>query len=146
MGMFIIADFVSMVRRIRQPDSHILARKTSWQGLPMASSFGMPVICSAALLNESMRQFRSTVKTPSAILSRMIRCCSFKKSSDAFIFKAVWLSLPGLAPPLTSSGAVVSVLKAGIHFVPFVLMRSVQIEASRHYNAIGLFNQTINFL
>ena len=43
--------------------------------LPIASFLVIPVMFSAALLNEVILQFISTVKTPSAILSSMIRYC-----------------------------------------------------------------------
>ena len=52
--------------------SQMLALKTSQQGFPMASSRVTPVIPCAARLNEVIRQSLSTVKTPSAMESRMI--------------------------------------------------------------------------
>ena len=47
------------------------ARSTSEHRRPMASRRSTPVICSAARLNEVTRHCRSTVKTPSEMLSRM---------------------------------------------------------------------------
>jgi hypothetical protein len=51
----------------------MLARKTSKQYWPMASSFLNPVMLSAALLKDVMRLFESMVKTPSLMLSKMIQ-------------------------------------------------------------------------
>ena len=62
---------VLRVFRRAQSVSHMLERKTSEQNRPLASSREMPVIVSAARLNEVMRQSWSTVKTPSEMLSRM---------------------------------------------------------------------------
>jgi hypothetical protein len=50
----------------------MLERNTSEHGFPMASLRRMPVMLSAARLNETMRQSASTVNTPSEILSRMV--------------------------------------------------------------------------
>ena len=50
----------------------LVARKTSEQVRPMASAAGTPVMRSAARLNDVIRQSLSTVKTPSAIQSRMV--------------------------------------------------------------------------
>jgi len=61
---------VFIVRRKAQSASHMLERKTSEQKRPRASFRGIPVISSAARLNEVIRQFRSTVNTPSEMLSR----------------------------------------------------------------------------
>jgi hypothetical protein len=61
-----------MVLLKRQFVSHVLALKTSKHGRPIASLFGIPVIFSAALLKDVTLKSRFTVKTPSAILSRMI--------------------------------------------------------------------------
>jgi hypothetical protein len=55
----------------------MLARKTSQQRLPTASSRLTPVIRSAARLNDVIRHSRSTVKTPSLMESRMMPCESF---------------------------------------------------------------------
>jgi len=52
--------------------SQILALKTSQHCLPTASSFFMPVIFSAARLNDVIFHSESTVKTPSAMLSSII--------------------------------------------------------------------------
>jgi len=49
----------------------MLDRNTSEQSRPMASLREIPVISSAARLNEVIRQSRSTVKTPSEILSKI---------------------------------------------------------------------------
>ena len=56
--------------------SQIEARKTSQHGRPSASPCGTPVICSAARLNEVIRNPSSTVKTPSATESRMVATSS----------------------------------------------------------------------
>ncbi len=72
---FTIGSPVSIVRRSTQAVSQIVALKTSAQMRPIASSRGMPVICSAALLKEVIRQSRPTVNTPSAMLSRMMSVC-----------------------------------------------------------------------
>jgi hypothetical protein len=53
----------------------MLARKTSQQGRPNASCAEMPVISSAARLKNVIRQSRSMVKTPSAMLFKMISVC-----------------------------------------------------------------------
>jgi hypothetical protein len=60
---------VSIVRRSAQSASHMLARKTSEQRLPIASHRVMLVISSAARLNDVMRHCGSTVNTPSEMLS-----------------------------------------------------------------------------
>jgi len=62
---------VRMVFLTAHSVSHMLARKTSEHGRPMASRRGIPVISSAARLNEVMRQAASTVNTPSEMLSRI---------------------------------------------------------------------------
>jgi len=50
----------------------MLDLNTSEQRRPTASERGTPVITSAALLKEVMRHFRSMVKTPSEMLSRIV--------------------------------------------------------------------------
>ena len=62
---------VFRVRRSAHSASHMLERNTSGQSRPIASFRDIPVISSAARLNEVIRHSRSTVKTPSEILSRM---------------------------------------------------------------------------
>ena len=62
---------VCMVCRRAHSASHMLARNTSEQRRPMASSRATPVICSAPRLKEVMRHSGSTVNTPSEMLSRM---------------------------------------------------------------------------
>ena len=52
--------------------SQMLARRISLHGMPMARARGVPVIFSAALLKEVIRNDLSTVKTPSVIESRMM--------------------------------------------------------------------------
>ena len=51
-------------------DAHTLSQMSAWntseQRRPIACSAGTPVIRSAALLNEVIRQLQSTVNTPSA--------------------------------------------------------------------------------
>jgi len=49
----------------------MLARNTSAQGFPMASPRDMPVISSAARLNDVILHSPSTVNTPSEMLSRI---------------------------------------------------------------------------
>jgi hypothetical protein len=49
----------------------MLERKTSEQRRPMASVRDTPVMVSAARLKDEMRHSRSTVNTPSDMLSRM---------------------------------------------------------------------------
>ncbi|MPN13149.1 hypothetical protein SDC9_160469 [bioreactor metagenome] len=61
----------SSVRRSAQAASHMLDLNTSGQGRPIASLRSMPVMASAARLNEVTRHSRSTVKTPSEMLSRI---------------------------------------------------------------------------
>jgi hypothetical protein len=61
------AHFSDFIQKI----SHMLERNTSEQNRPMASLREVFVIFSAARLNEVMRHSRSTVKTPSEMLSRM---------------------------------------------------------------------------
>ena len=61
----------SMVSRRAQCPSHTEARKTARQGWPMASERGIPVMVSAARLNEVMRHCALTVNTPSVIASRI---------------------------------------------------------------------------
>jgi len=62
---------VFRVRRSAHSASHMLERNTSGQSRPIASFRDIPVISSAARLNEVIRHSRSTVKTPSEILSRI---------------------------------------------------------------------------
>jgi hypothetical protein len=60
------------VRRSAQSVSHMLARNTSEQRRPRASVRPMPVMSSAARLNDVIRHSASTVNTPSEMLSRMM--------------------------------------------------------------------------
>jgi hypothetical protein len=69
--LFMTAAPVSMVCLKAHSVSHMLARNTSEQRRPMAASRGMPVISSAARLNDETRHSPSTVKTPSEMLSRI---------------------------------------------------------------------------
>ena len=76
-SLLTIGSPVSIVRRSAHALSQIVALKTSAQSRPTASSRGMPVISSAARLNEVMRQSGPTVKTPSAMLSSMMSVSPF---------------------------------------------------------------------
>ena len=66
---------VLILQAMAQDSPQMLAWNTSLHGLPIATSRGKPVIRSAALLKEVIRQLVSTVNTPSAILSRITACC-----------------------------------------------------------------------
>jgi hypothetical protein len=80
---------VARVCFMAQSTSHMLARKTSEQGRPMASFLGMPVICSAARLNSEMRHFSSMVNTPSEMLSRITAAASGEICGFAAVFTAI---------------------------------------------------------
>ena len=69
---------VFIVARRQQLFSQMSALRTSLHSWPMASSLGTPVIFSAARLKDVIRQSLLTVKTPSAMESRMIFCPSIR--------------------------------------------------------------------
>jgi hypothetical protein len=74
------------VRLRAQSSPHMLERKTSEQSRPRASWRTIPVISSAARLNEVTRHARSMVKTPSEMLSR-IASVGVKPQAFARIFE-----------------------------------------------------------
>jgi hypothetical protein len=71
-GRFTTGWPVSKVCLKTQAAPQALARKTSEQGRPKTAASGTPVISWAAWLKKVIRQSRSTVNTPSAMLSRML--------------------------------------------------------------------------
>ena len=72
---------VSIVFRKAQAVWQMFARKTSKHFSPTAWPRDIPIILSAARLKKVMVLSRSTVKTPSAIESRILSCCLFNSSS-----------------------------------------------------------------
>ena len=92
----------------------MLEWKMVLQGLPRISSLCQPVMCSAALLKEVRFQFRSTVKTPSAMLSRMRSCCRLDVTSRK-------VSTPPITwPSGSTSGEALMLMGMVLPFFPLI--------------------------
>ena len=85
----------SIVWRNAQSFPHMLQRNTSAQGRPRASARDTPVISSAARLKDVMRQSRSTVNTPSEMLSRIASVSASAVCGGAGRRLAVTIRTPG---------------------------------------------------
>jgi hypothetical protein len=90
---------------------HTLLPKTSEHDRPIASSFDTPVIFSAALLNDVIVHSKSTVKTPSSILSNMILSYSwFDWHKGAVSASSSWQLIIQIFPFYIGTFKVISAL------------------------------------